>query len=147
MEKVMSAIPILLNCNSVFFKQFCCNPLLTYLRIQGGSSTGRCYRCGDEIHWRSECPWLNFPCVNGCGETMKLYTSNVPRSKGEKLFRCNGQFEGCKGFKRLRDAIADKEAIKKERTLKLTIHGVVPMSVEGEVSDITELVKKLSIAK
>ncbi|KAL5706298.1 hypothetical protein ACHQM5_024486 [Ranunculus cassubicifolius] len=115
---------------------------------KGGSSTvRRCYLCGDDIYWRSVCPWVRFSCVDGCGKMMNLYTSNVPRSKGEKFFRCNWQFQGCKGFKWLRDVIAVKEANKKERTLKMKIHVVVPMSVEGEVSDISELVKKLSIGK
>ncbi|KAL5727576.1 hypothetical protein ACHQM5_000758 [Ranunculus cassubicifolius] len=117
---------------------------------KGNSSrVGTCFRCGDPIHWKSECPWSNYSCYLGCGTTMKLYTSNVDGTRGEKFFGCNGQVHGCRAFRWLKDAQAMLNDTKQKQggKLKLTINGAVPMSVEGDVCDITELVKNLSMSK
>lgn len=78
---------------------------------------------------------------------MKLYSSSVTGSKGEKFFRCSGQDVGCNGFRWLREAIVIEGGKKVGGKLKLEINGPVSMSVEGDVNDITQLVRNLSVSK
>lgn len=112
----------------------------------GQSSTKRaCFECGDPNHWKIDCPWASYPCVKGCGATMKIYTSTKEWSKGEQFLRCNAQ-PNCNGFKWVTE-LANVVQKKEEGKLKLEIKGAIPMSVEGNVSDITELVKSLSLSK
>ncbi|KAL5706796.1 hypothetical protein ACHQM5_024918 [Ranunculus cassubicifolius] len=115
------------------------------------AAKGKCFVCQDESHWKMHCPWFEYPCVLGCGDSMAICWSKQDHSKDCRFLSCKGSPK-CKGFKwidqppnnKLKEK-ASSSAATKEGTLKLSIGGKLPMTVEGSTSDITELLKKLQL--
>ncbi|KAF9609659.1 hypothetical protein IFM89_017838 [Coptis chinensis] len=94
---------------------------------------------------------------NGCPDTMKVRWSGQEHTKGLRFLRCNS-VPRCNGYKWIdvptkakgkaveveRNEVKNKEKFKEEGKLKLCIDGVIKMNIEGNVSDVTELVRKLA---
>ncbi|KAF9599060.1 hypothetical protein IFM89_033667 [Coptis chinensis] len=81
--------------------------------------------------------------------------SGQEHNMGKRFLRCKGS-PICSGFKWLDDEELDKRTeekgklkkpTKEEGKLKLCIDGLVKMQIEGNVFDVEELVKKLSLLK
>ncbi|KAF9620480.1 hypothetical protein IFM89_013097 [Coptis chinensis] len=121
---------------------------------------GSCFLCGDAGNlWKVDCRWLDYPCVLGCPDTMKVRWSGQEHTKGLRFLRCNSA-PRCNGYKWIdvptkakgkaveveveRNEVKNKEKSKEEGKLKLCIDGVIKMNIEGNVSDVTELVRKLA---
>ncbi|KAF9595513.1 hypothetical protein IFM89_000601 [Coptis chinensis] len=120
-----------------------------------------CFNCGESDHWKLDCPWLDVACPKpGCLETMKLRWSEREHSKGKRFLRCN-RAPRCRGFIWV-DDVAMKGVVKDETMkgvvkevespmeggkVKLNIDGPggIKMQIEGSISDVTEIVKKLSL--
>ncbi|KAF5207129.1 hypothetical protein FRX31_003283 [Thalictrum thalictroides] len=119
------------------------------------SSKVECLVCKETNHLAIDCPWRNFPCVDGCSNTMKVLVSKTNKNYDRKFLRCKGQWtQGCNAFKWLDEVdvgfgVAKAENVKdvnKDKdNLKLYINGKMPMSVEGSVDNICKLVKKLTM--
>ncbi|KAL5731568.1 hypothetical protein ACHQM5_004284 [Ranunculus cassubicifolius] len=129
--------------------------MLPFLQVQPSCSSS-CFTCGEPDHWKDECPWVNYPCLKGCGNAMRLFTSGVERTKGLKFLRCESQphcngfiwlkeLEKVRGNGKMKEVGEEKKIEGGAGKIKLEISGLVPMSVEGDVSSIAELVKKLSV--
>ncbi|KAF9617282.1 hypothetical protein IFM89_035226 [Coptis chinensis] len=100
------------------------------------STYGTCFNCGECDHWKLDCPWLHHPCVKGCGQTMKV--------KGFKWF--DEALAELMNVESTPDKMKGKNEVNMEEgKLKFCIGGPVKMQIEGNVSDVTQLIKNLSL--
>ncbi|KAF9598987.1 hypothetical protein IFM89_033332 [Coptis chinensis] len=88
---------------------------------------------------------------------MVVRKSGQEHSMGKRFLRCKGS-PICSGFKWFDELDKElekqkeedgklKKPIEEEGKLKLCIDGLVKMQIEGNISDVAELVNKLSVPK
>lgn len=84
--------------------------------------------------------------IGGCPQTMKFWWRTKQWSKGCRFITCKTS-PRCKGFKWIDDRkkaqSEEGTSSKNEGKLKLTIPWENPILVEGNVNDISEIMKKL----
>ncbi|KAF9624574.1 hypothetical protein IFM89_011748 [Coptis chinensis] len=98
---------------------------------------GSCFLCGDADHWKVDCRWLDYPCVLGCPDTMAVRWSGQENTKAKgKVVEVEVEVE--------RNKVKNKDKSKGEGKLKLCINDAIKMHIEGNMSDITRLVRKLA---